>query len=203
MGLTRQQERVARMLAKGFTLAESARAVGIGARQVERWNSPTKGVPGFRARVEQLKEENPEPEADEMLRAALSATKRDGSPDWMVIIAAAKALKMTPPDPAAANGPEVYQVHMPVIYVDRTTNEMVEPTEDEMIEAAGMIEAEYTEIPPDPKTRATASCHPHRRLTDEHVQPGVQDELLGNESLPNRCSSPSVRAVNRWNLLHI
>ena len=117
-----------------------------------------------------------------MLRAALSATKRDGSPDWMVIIAAAKALKMTP-DPAAANGPEVYQVHMPVIYVDHATNEMVEPTEDEMIEAAGMMEAWYTEIPPDRNPRATASCHPHRRLTDEHVQPGVQDELLRNESL--------------------
>src|SRR5436189_4039362 len=27
--------------------------------------------------------------------------------------------------------------------------------------------------------------------------------LLGNECLPNRCSCPSVRAVNRWNLLHI
>src|SRR5688572_16109047 len=27
--------------------------------------------------------------------------------------------------------------------------------------------------------------------------------LLGNECLPNRCSGPSVRAVNRWNFLHV
>jgi len=27
--------------------------------------------------------------------------------------------------------------------------------------------------------------------------------LLGNECLPNRCSCPSVRAVNRWNLLRV
>src|SRR5687767_6927120 len=26
---------------------------------------------------------------------------------------------------------------------------------------------------------------------------------LGHECLPNRCSCPSVRAVNRWNLLHV
>jgi hypothetical protein len=26
---------------------------------------------------------------------------------------------------------------------------------------------------------------------------------LGNECLPNRCGCPSVRAVNRWNLLHV
>lgn len=98
------------MIAKGFTIAETARAIGMGARQVERWNSPTKStVPGFRQRVEQLREERPEPGADEMLRAALSATKRDGTPDWPVVIAAAKALKMTPPDPAALT-PEAYQV---------------------------------------------------------------------------------------------
>ncbi len=27
--------------------------------------------------------------------------------------------------------------------------------------------------------------------------------LLGNECLPNRCSCPSVRAVDRWNFLHV
>ena len=27
--------------------------------------------------------------------------------------------------------------------------------------------------------------------------------LLGNECLPNRCSCPSVRAVNRWNVLQV
>ena len=32
---------------------------------------------------------------------------------------------------------------------------------------------------------------------------GVRKALLGNECLPNRCSCPSVRAVNRWNLLRV
>ena len=32
---------------------------------------------------------------------------------------------------------------------------------------------------------------------------GVRKALLGNECLPNRCSCPSVRAVNRWNLLSV
>ena len=32
---------------------------------------------------------------------------------------------------------------------------------------------------------------------------GVREALLGNECLPNRCSCPSVRAVNRWNLLRV
>jgi hypothetical protein len=32
---------------------------------------------------------------------------------------------------------------------------------------------------------------------------GVRKALLGNECLPNRCSCPSVRAVNRWNLLGV
>src|SRR3954451_7812623 len=27
--------------------------------------------------------------------------------------------------------------------------------------------------------------------------------VLGDECLPNRCSCPSVRAVNRWNLLQV
>jgi hypothetical protein len=32
---------------------------------------------------------------------------------------------------------------------------------------------------------------------------GVRKPLLGNEGLPNRCSCPSVRAVNRWNLFSV
>src|SRR4030095_10646205 len=32
---------------------------------------------------------------------------------------------------------------------------------------------------------------------------GVRNALLGNECPPNRCSCPSVRAVNRWNLLSV
>jgi hypothetical protein len=32
---------------------------------------------------------------------------------------------------------------------------------------------------------------------------GVRKALLGNECLPNRCSCPSVRAVNGWNLLGV
>lgn len=143
--MTRQQEWVARMIAKGFSYRESAAAVGIGTRQVERWMSPSKGLPGFRARVEQLREENPEPGADEMLRAALGATKRDGSPDWMVIIAAAKALKMTPPDPAAAtdwNGGNPGGAHITMYFLR-------DPETGEPIFGDGeVIDAEATEIPP-------------------------------------------------------
>jgi hypothetical protein len=42
-----------------------------------------------------------------------------------------------------------------------------------------------------------------RRSPPRHRTSLPSKALLRNECLPNRCSCPSVRAVNRWNLLHV
>src|SRR3954468_11043002 len=42
-----------------------------------------------------------------------------------------------------------------------------------------------------------------RRLPPETGRDGVPKALLRNERLSNRCGCPSVRAVNRWNLLGV
>src|SRR5205823_5268338 len=57
--------------------------------------------------------------------------------------------------------------------------------------------------------RSRNSCCGSRSSLPRDRAPAVErtslpsKALLGNECLPNRCSCPSVRAVNRWNLLRI
>src|SRR5205823_9341901 len=57
--------------------------------------------------------------------------------------------------------------------------------------------------------RSRNSCCGSRSSLPRDRAPAVErtslpsKALLGNECLPNRCSCPSVRAVNRWNLLPV
>jgi hypothetical protein len=53
---------------------------------------------------------------------------------------------------------------------------------------------------------AAGRCRPTprwRRSPPRGRTSSRSEALLGNECLPNRCSRPSVRAVNRWNLLRV
>jgi hypothetical protein len=45
----------------------------------------------------------------------------------------------------------------------------------------------------------SAGCGGTAENLVSRLGPGATAPLLGNECLPNRCSCPSVRAVNRWN----
>jgi hypothetical protein len=59
-----------------------------------------------------------------------------------------------------------------------------------------------TNVPASPEPFGRGSC-PSSLQGLQKPQLSAICGLLGNECLPNRCSCPSVRAVNRWNLLHV
>lgn len=63
--------------------------VGRSERTIRAW---LQNVEGFRAAAQADPAESPEPSALVTLRVALAATKADGSPDWSIRVAAAKAL---------------------------------------------------------------------------------------------------------------
>lgn len=88
--LTPRQRRAAQMLGEGVQVRDVARQVERHPRSVSKWRKN----PEFEELVRQarlrLLEENPTPTAT--LEAALSATRRDGGPDWQSRITAARAL---------------------------------------------------------------------------------------------------------------
>jgi len=91
----------AERLGLGWTVKRVAQEAGVSTKTVQRWQRRA----DVRALVERSRgrvlEENPSPTA--VLTAALSATKKDGSPDWNLRVVAARALLGRAPD---GEGPE-------------------------------------------------------------------------------------------------
>lgn len=87
------QRRAAALLAAGVQDKAAAAEVGVAPKTVQRWKQRDDFAALVRKQRESMLPEVPTAEA--VLTAGLSATKRDGQPDWSVRIAAAKALLST------------------------------------------------------------------------------------------------------------
>lgn len=102
-GLTPDQHRAADLLGRNWTGKDVATEIGVSEKTVQRW----KQKPEFQAVVKERRDAvlAELPNAKSVLESALNATRKDGSPDWQIRVAAAKALMTTvspaPPPPDA------------------------------------------------------------------------------------------------------
>jgi len=113
MELTPRQRQAASLIGHGRLQREAAAEVGVHPGTVKRWAAR----PDFRKAVDQaravLLKDNPAPQAT--LEAALTATRRDGSPDWQSRITAARALLGREPE---GDSPQA-KVRETTIHLDR------------------------------------------------------------------------------------
>jgi hypothetical protein len=111
--LTGEQHRAADMIGRGWTLEKVSGEVGASVRTLERWKSD---LPEFASAVKAARDKvlDEVPVAKAVAEAALSATKRNGDPDWTVRIQAARLLMAgagaEAPDPTDAPQPTVIYV---------------------------------------------------------------------------------------------
>jgi hypothetical protein len=88
--LTPEQYRGAQLLGEGWKHLDVAEELGTTTKSIQRWLKK----PDFQALVDKAHrrklDDNPTPAS--VLTGALSATKRDGSPDWQMRVTAARAL---------------------------------------------------------------------------------------------------------------
>ena len=167
MGLTAAQRRCAILIGRGLTYSEAGKAIGVGTRQVERWMSPSSGIPGMRELAAAEREQVFEPGALDTLRQLLSSKSET------IRLNAAKALLVQPPDPAASlipagrvqSGPNAgggfVTINMWTLPDGTTTlipPEGWDPETETIIDADAVevIDAEAEETPAIP--RGTASC---------------------------------------------
>jgi hypothetical protein len=125
--VARNKEKLSRLLARGYTYERAGRALGIGARQVQKYVAED---PSVRQRADELARET-DPDAWQVLRDAMLAMKNDGV-DWPSRIQAAKAALTIPTEgtPAAAGYDTV------TLHVHRTAEgeEVITVTEGEQPE---------------------------------------------------------------------
>jgi hypothetical protein len=109
--MDRNHHRAAALLGQGHSRAEVAEAVGVHEASISRWRSdPDFAAAEAEARKAHL---NANPTAAATLEAALSATRKDGTPDWQTRVQAARALLGT----KAATGSPDEVVRQTRIYV--------------------------------------------------------------------------------------
>lgn len=111
--LTPEQRRAAALLAAGAQDKSAAEELGVAPKTIQRWRERD----DFRALVRKQREGlMPEtPTAEAVLTAALSATRKDGHPDWQNRIAAARAILSTEiasPE-ARAQAERVTEIYLP------------------------------------------------------------------------------------------
>ena len=111
--LTADQRRAASLMAAGMDDKATAADVGVAPKTIQRW----KVRDDFRALVRKQREGlMPEtPTAEAVLTTALSATRKDGFPDWTTRIAAARAILCTEvasPE-AHAQAERVTEIYLP------------------------------------------------------------------------------------------
>jgi hypothetical protein len=101
--LTPQQQRAASLVGRGLTKKEAAAEAGVSARTMTNWSKRE----DFQALAQQHRDQvlSETPTAKATLEAALTATKRDGSPDWQTRVSAARAL-VTAKGASAGGEPE-------------------------------------------------------------------------------------------------
>lgn len=114
--LTDRQRRCAALIGAGKTKTEAAREVSRSRRSIATWCQRS----DFQALMQAARDQalSREPTAAETLRAALLATKSDGSPDWEVRVRAASVLTT-----GSKGEPSREPVARPIIFSDYLLND--------------------------------------------------------------------------------
>jgi hypothetical protein len=111
--LTGQQHRAADMIGRNWTLEKVSEEVGASVRTLERWKVTN---PEFASAIKATRDKllDEVPTAKAVAEAALSATKKDGTPDWSIRVAAARLLitgaAPDAPDPADERPPTIIYI---------------------------------------------------------------------------------------------
>lgn len=92
--LTADQRRAAALMAAGLGRNATAAEIGVSPKSVQRWGAREDFQALVRKQREGLMPDTPTAEA--VLVHALSATRKDGTPDWTSRIQAARAILATP-----------------------------------------------------------------------------------------------------------
>ena len=109
--LTPAQHRAAELIGQGWLKKRAAAEVGVSPKAVQRWLKRD----DFRILIANSRERvlKAYPTAQDTLEAALTATTREGAPDWRTRVSAARAL-------IGADGPEPPEPDRAVTFNDQS-----------------------------------------------------------------------------------